>query len=121
MSPKITVHGGATNARDADVSPAADASQPPVAAEGDGGRLTPDEPMDVTAYQADEPQPAADESAVEEPVEEPAEADEPAPVDYDGMTLAELREAASAADLPAYGTKAQLVERLKGANEPGEE
>lgn len=95
MSPKISAHGGATNARDADVSPAADASKPQDVAEDVLGRPT----------------------SVEEPVEdtpdpEDVPAEESAP-DYDGMTLAELREAATAKNLPSYGTKAQLIERLR--------
>jgi hypothetical protein len=94
MSPKITVTGGATNAREANVSPVAVASAPQVVAEDDLGHPTPEETT----------------------VEAVVEADEPA-VDYDGMTLAELRAAADAARLPTYGTKAQLIERLKGADE----
>jgi hypothetical protein len=101
MSPKITVHGGASNARDADVSPAADASQPQVAAEGDlGPQLPVKEPV------ADEPAPADD----AEPV---AAEDDPG---YEGMSLAELKDAATARELPTYGTKAQLVERLREAD-----
>jgi len=94
MSPKITTAGGATNAREADVSPVADASPPQVVAEDDLGPSTSEE---LTA-----------EFAAEDEVET---------VDYDGMTLAELRSAADAAQLPTYGTKAQLIERLKGADE----
>ena len=93
MSPKITVKGGATNARETDVSPAVVASEPQVVAEDDLGHPTPEE--------APEP--------------EVAEAEET--VSYDGMTLAELRSAADAAGLPTYGTKAQLIERLKGADD----
>jgi DNA-directed RNA polymerase subunit RPC12/RpoP len=90
MSPKITAHGGATNAREADVSPTAVASEPQVVAE-DGLGL-----------------PTSEEAPVEA---------EDSGSDYDGMTLAELRSAADAAGLPTYGTKAQLIERLKGADE----
>jgi DNA-directed RNA polymerase subunit RPC12/RpoP len=92
MSPKITAHGGATNAREANVSPVADASGPQVVAEDD---LGPTHPVDETPETVDEPEDSA--------------------VDYDGMTLAELRSAADSAGLPTYGTKAQLIERLKGA------
>lgn len=97
MSPKITVHGGATNAHGADVSPADDVSQPQVVAEDDLGRPTPDED---TAVETPEPV-----------VEDEPDADE-AP-DYEGMTLAELRAEAESRNLPAYGTKAQISERLR--------
>lgn len=95
--PKITVSNGATNARDTDVSPAVVTSPPQVAAEGGLGRQNP------------EPEPV-----VEAAAEEVAETEEA--VDYDGMTLAELRTAADKAGLPTYGTKAQLIERLKSAD-----
>lgn len=106
MSPKITVHGGATNARETDVSPVVVASQPQVVAEDDLGRPASEDPAVL----------------VPEPVEPVAEADgvaaaEP-PADYDSMTLAELREAAAARDLPSYGTKAQITERLRENDAP---
>ena len=97
MSPKITASSGATNARETDLSPAVDASQPQVVAEDDLGHPTPEEAPTT--------------------VETDVEAEGEAGVDYDGMTLAELRSAADAAQLPTYGTKAQLIERLKGADE----
>lgn len=115
MSPKITVHGGATNARDADVSPAVDASQPLAGAEADQGHPTPVPEPEVQELTA--------EAAVGDPLPEvPAEAysEAPAPldpaVDYDGMTLAELREEATGRDIPSYGTKAQIIERLREAD-----
>lgn len=96
MSPKITVHGGATNARETDDSPAVVVSQPQVVAEDDLGRPTPTEPVaaEPEANNAPEPEPELN-------------------ADYDSMTLAELREAASARSIPSYGTKAQIVERLQ--------
>jgi DNA-directed RNA polymerase subunit RPC12/RpoP len=100
MSPKITTHGGATNAREAGVSPAAVASEPQVAAEGDLGHPTSEELDTVqndTLPEVDDVQ------------------DETVP-DYDSMTLAELREAAGGRELPTYGTKAQLIERLRDAD-----
>lgn len=106
MSPKITVHGGATNARDADVSPAADASEPRAAAESSLGLIQSDE---VELVQ-DETSPEVDEVQ-----------DEMVSVDYDSMTLAELREAAGARSLPSYGTKSQLIERLKDADAASDE
>lgn len=97
MSPKITAHGGATNARDADVSPVADASQPQVVAEDDLGLPTSDEPV-------------ADHTPADEETED-------ARPDYDGMTLAELREEAGKRDVPSYGSKAQIIERLREADD----
>lgn len=109
MSPKITVHGGATNARDADVSPAADVSQPQVAAEGDLGRPTSEEP----AVEVDSVQ---DETTPEVDVVQDETTEEEAGDGYEGMTLAELRALATDRDLPSYGTKAQLTERLREAD-----
>lgn len=98
MSPKITVHGGATNSREADVSPAADASEPLVGAEADQGR-----PTSEAAPELDE-------------VQDETEAEEEKVADYDGMTLGELRDAASSRKLPSYGTKNQIIERLRDAD-----
>lgn len=92
MSPKITVTGGATNARSMDPSPVVEASEPQVVAEDDLG-LTPSEAVETVAI-----------------------AEEPEAKDYESMTLAELREEAGARDLPTYGTKAQLTERLREAD-----
>lgn len=99
VSPKITVHGGATNARETDVSPVVTASQPQDAAEGVLGRPT----SDV----ADEVQ---DSTTVEDVVMDETSAEEP---DYDSMTLQELRDTASERGVPSYGTKAQIIERLR--------
>lgn len=98
MSPKITLHGGPSNAREADVSPVADASLPQDVAEDVLGRQT-----------SDEQEPAQ----VAEDVPEVSQEDE-AP-DYEGMTLAELREEASRRKIPSYGSKAHLIERLREA------
>lgn len=96
--PKITVHGGASNARDVDPSPAASASTPPAVAEGGRG------PFAVT-----ETVPELDEVQDETP-------EELAP-DYDTMTLAELRAVAEKRGVPSYGSKAQIAERLREAEE----
>jgi hypothetical protein len=111
MSPKITVHGGATNARaDADVSPAADASKPLVGAEADQGRPTPEDE-----------QPTLDDVQDETP-QEVAEADTGDDGDpYAGMTLAELRSLASDRGIAAYGTKNQLADRLRESAAPAED
>lgn len=102
MSPKITAHGGATNAREADVSPVAVVSEPPVVAEDDGGRPIPE------PEHAPEETPAGEDALSEDTTDD-------AVVDYDSMTLSELKEAAAHKGLPAYGTKAQITERLKEA------
>lgn len=99
MSPKITVHGGATNARVADDSPAASTSQPQVAAEGDLGRPTSDEGVE----NLDEVQ---DETSYEESGVDP----------YAGLNLTELRATADERGVPSYGTKAQIAERLREAD-----
>jgi rRNA maturation protein Nop10 len=105
MSPKITVHGGATNARETEPSPAVDASQPLVGAEADQGHSTPV----VVA----EPEPEAE---VEPVVEDEAPVKEAEVDPYAGMTLAELREAADARGIPSYGSKAQITDRLRAAD-----
>lgn len=101
--PKITVHGGATNAREAESSPDAVASTPLAGAEADQGHPTPVE------------------APVETPVEPAAELDEVQESTesgdaYAGMTLAELRSAADAQGVASYGTKAQITERLREAD-----
>lgn len=106
MSPKITVHGGATNAHGSDVSPVDAVSGSQVAAEGDLGPTQTEEP-DVEPQAVEDAEPAEDEAPAEEP---------DADTDYDGMTLAELRDEAGKRKLPTYGTKAQLVERLRDAD-----
>lgn len=106
--PKITAHGGATNARETDPSPAVDASQLPLAgAEADQG----ERPTSVESEVVDSENAAPLDEA---PSGNGGESDE-AP-DYDGMTLAELREAATGRDIPSYGTKAQITERLREAD-----
>lgn len=85
--PKITKHGGPTNARSTDPSPAVEASPPQDVAE------------DVLGHPTPEPEPA-----------------EPEPTqDFTGLTLSELRALAEERGVPSYGTKAQLVDRLRGA------
>lgn len=111
VSPKITVHGGATNAHGAGVSPAAAVSQPLVVAEDGQGRPTSEPPVfiDAEPYQAlpEVMQSAYAVDAVELPV---------APA-YEGMTLAELRTEAEGRGVPSYGTKAQITERLREADQ----
>lgn len=109
MSPKITVHGGATNARAADPSPDVEASEPLVGAEADQGHPTPaaEEPAAEAAVEA--PEAVAEDAA---PVEETAADVDP----YADKTLAELRDLAEQRDLATYGTKAQVTERLREAD-----
>lgn len=100
MSPKITVHGGATNAREvAAPSPDALASQPLVGAEADQGRPLPEETPVVSE---------ADTEALPDA--------EPDADPYAGMTLSELRTEAENRGIPSYGTKAQVAERLRDAD-----
>lgn len=103
--PKITTHGGPTNARTVDPSPDTDASSPLVGAEADQGHPTAAD-ADTTPAQepSGQPQPSADTDAA-------------TVAQYDSMTLAELRELATKRNLPSYGTKAQLAERLREADE----
>lgn len=120
--PKITVHGGATNARElAEPSPDALASQPLAGAEAGQGHPTPE--AELTAEEAvgealaEVPAEAYAEDAA--PLEAPSTDAEPvttAPADYDGMTLTELRALATERDVPSYGTKAQIAERLREAD-----
>lgn len=122
--PKITRHGGPTNARDAESSPDADASQllldgaeavqeeRPTAVEGElvgdgAGEALPDLPPDADGEDAALLEGGGPSGNGGGPGEAP---------DYDGMTLAELREEANSRDIPSYGTKAQITERLKAAD-----
>lgn len=117
MSPKITVHGGATNAREMEVSPTVVASKSPQdVAEDVLGRTNP----------AEEREAVVGEVLPEVPAEAYADdavplADAEAAPDYDGMTLGELRELASSRDIPSYGNKATVIERLREADEAGSE
>lgn len=109
MSPKITVHGGATNARElAESSPDALASQPLAGAEAGQGHPTPVSETAVGEPLPDLPAEAYGEDAVPlaEPVLDP----------YAGKTLAELRDEAEARGIAAYGSKAQIAERLRVAD-----
>lgn len=108
--PKITAHGGPSNARADETSPVVSASEPLVGAEADQGRLSV-EPEPVVA-----PEPEADEPTLGEVQDETAEEEAP---DYDAMTLAELKAAADEAGVASYGTKAQIAERLREADAEG--
>jgi len=117
MSPKITVHGGPTNARETDVSPAVVASEPQDVAEDVLGRPTPS----PEAYVAEPRETAVGEALPEFPAEAYAPDSEPLAEPesdpYAGMTLAELRAEADGRDIPSYGTKAQITERLHEADD----
>lgn len=105
--PKITVHGGATNARErAESSPDALASQPLVGAEADQGHPTPEpEPLTVEV-------PAVVAEILAEATEGVTETPDP----YAGLNLTELKAAADERGVPTYGTKAQIAERLREAD-----
>jgi len=105
--PKITVHGGATNARETDPSPAVDASQPLVGAEADQGRPS----VELVAEEAVGE--ALPEIAAEADDEDATPLGETSVDPYAGMTLAELRAEAERRELPSYGTKAQVTDRLR--------
>lgn len=103
--PKITAHGGPSNVRADGSSPDVLADEPLVGAEAVQGHSSPD--------------PVLDDVQVETEAEEGAEAEEAAAPDYDGMTLAELKAAAEERGVAAYGTKAQIAERLREADQEG--
>lgn len=130
--PKITVHSGATNARDGETSPVAPASPPPVAAEGGrgpssdtvpvgesgpelvgstvpGGEGSPEVTGDGSGEAIPELDDVQDETEQEEVPSQGADL-------YDDMSLAELRGKAKTRDVPAYGTKAEIAERLREAD-----
>jgi rRNA maturation protein Nop10 len=110
MSPKITVHGGATNARAAEPSPDAVVSPPLVGAEADQGHPTsedapapePEKELEEEEYVVSSGADAGDDTEVGDP--------------YAGLTLAELRSAADERGVASYGTKAQITERLREAD-----
>ncbi len=104
MSPKITVHSGASNAREEDVSPASDASSPQDVAEDVLGHPT---SVDAPDTEPDEPdtEPEDDGNAVP---------------DYDSMTLAELRDEAEKRGVAAYGKKSDITERLRQDDAAGD-
>lgn len=114
--PKITVHGGATNAREqAESSPDALVSQPLVGAEADQGHPT------STEVLVGEPGPElVDLPFGEQVLAESADEPEPEPDPYAGMSLAELREAADARGIASYGSKAQIADRLRADDADGE-
>jgi RNA polymerase subunit RPABC4/transcription elongation factor Spt4 len=121
--PKITLHGGPSNAAaDADTSPDVSAAAPQDATfstpEGDH-QLSPDAVTKFDVESEPEPAPASAES-------EPEKAPEPEPdakVDevqdetksLDDMTLAELRSEADSRGLASYGSKSDLRKRLEKA------
>lgn len=110
--PKNHVGRGPTDVGAADVSPAADADESPQAVAEDGlGRAN--EVSADTAVGEALPEVSAEAYAGDAgPLAEPD-------VDvYAGMTLTELRAEADKRGVPSYGTKAQIAERLREADEP---
>lgn len=113
MTPKITRSGGPSNTRDSGPSPAALASESPVGAEADRGHSSPEAELVAEV----EPEAAQfDEPVLDEVQDETVEEE---PVDYDSMTLAELKAAADDKGVASYGTKAQIAERLREADQEG--
>lgn len=110
--PKITAHGGPSNARDGETSPVAPASEPLVGAEADQGH-----PSSSTVLVGEPgPELVATEDASSDEVQDENESEE-AEVSYESMTLAELRAAAEERGVASYGTKAQIAERLREADQ----
>lgn len=105
--PTITKTGGPSNARDGGPSPAVFASEPLDSAEAVQGRPAA-EPVAVDVSDLDEVQ-------VETEVEVAGEPD--ADVDYNALTLAELKALAAEREVAAYGSKAQIAERLREAEQ----
>lgn len=115
--PKITKHGGPTNARGEESSPDSPVRAPLAGAEADQGHPTPAEDNEVVGDGSGEALPELDASAEDaQPLEVKYAGDPAQSVDYDGMSLAELRELANSRKVASYGTKAQIAERLREAD-----
>lgn len=115
--PKITVHGGPTNVRADGPSPAVPADEPLDGAEAVQGRSN-DTASEEAAVPGAAPEAEAEaEPQVEVEVEVEAEPEAVAAPDYDAMTLAELKAAAEERGVATYGTKAQIAERLREADQ----
>jgi hypothetical protein len=98
-----------TDVRDADSSPAAvtDEAAPPVTAEDDRGAAAPE----ADAVPAPEPADGGDSEDKAEPKSEGGAVDP-----YEGLTLSELKAEADTRNVPSYGTKAQITDRLREAD-----
>lgn len=122
--PKITVHGGPSNASDP-------ASKPVTL--GERGPEPVSLPEDAVVVPVDEVRELADgvdqgPGVVDEtlggdfkPLPEAAEGDTAEQVsepDYEGWTVAQLREVLAKRELPTSGTKPELVTRLRTHDEP---
>lgn len=113
--PKNHADRGPTNARADETSPVVAVSAPLAGAEAGQGHpnVVPVDEPEAKAIDAEVPEAAAadtDEDSVELTVET---------VDYESLTLAELKELAVSRDVAAYGTKAQIAERLREADQEG--
>jgi hypothetical protein len=104
--PKITVHGGATNASEAATSPAVPEDDPL------GGAVRPVQGVTTPDKPAPEPEPTADVDAPEPAPEPLGPVPDISPVTGEEMTLNELRAECEKRGLPTYGTKASLRLRL---------
>lgn len=128
--PKITVHGGPSNASDPASGPvtvgergpelwdpsktlAENLATPPetsnVTVSVDGVDQGPGEVVEFEGAPSFEPLPEAVEGDTTEHVSEP---------DYEALSKTELQELLAARELPTSGTKAELVARLRAHDEP---
>lgn len=119
--PKNHADRGPTNARADETSPVVAASEPLAGAEAGRGHSTSVLVGEAGPELADTASPAAvvevpdgesggEEDAVDLTVET---------VDYESLTLAELKDLAASREVAAYGTKAQIAERLREADQEG--
>ncbi len=118
--PKITAHGGPTNARADETSPVVPASEPLIGAEAGQGHSNSSEVLvDESGPElaAESTEPTLDEVQDETVEEEASEGDSEEAVDYDAMSLAELKAVAEDKGVATYGTKAQIAQRLREADE----
>jgi hypothetical protein len=120
VMPKITVHGGPSNASDPASGPVTVGERKPepvslpedtvvVSVSVDGVDQGPGEVVEFEGDPSFGPLPEAVEDDTTEHVPEP---------DYDALTKTELQELLAARELPTSGTKAELVARLRTHDEP---
>lgn len=120
VMPKITVHGGPSNASDPASGPVTVSERKPepvslpedtavVSVSVDGVDQGPGEVVEFEGDVSFKPLPEAVEGDTTEHVSEP---------DYDALTKTELQELLAARELPTSGTKAELVARLRTHDEP---
>ncbi len=120
VMPKITVHGGPSNASDPASGPVTVGERRPepvslpedavvVSVSVDGVGQGPGEVVEFTGEPSFEPLPEVVEGDSTEQVSEP---------DYEAWTKTELQEELAKRELPTSGTKAELITRLRTHDEP---